>query len=165
MGIFLDCAGFTTRFPGGARVHEQTKSIWPPLIWSFCDHCTARATLQGDLEAAMGQFGVSPADVVEGVSVPSRSIPPPMGVNSISSGSPHILRAHMGVRRTCGEPDELKKNTHPNNVTALFIYLLIRAAVCWGSPTPCKKPTKRTTARAASKIKRTTARAASKVAR
>ena len=26
----------------------------------------------------------------------------PMAVNSISSGSPHVLRAHMGVHRTCG---------------------------------------------------------------
>ena len=26
----------------------------------------------------------------------------------------------MGVHRTCGEPDEIKKNTHPKNVTALF---------------------------------------------
>ena len=24
----------------------------------------------------------------------------------------------MGVHRTCGEPDEIKKNTHPKNVTA-----------------------------------------------
>ena len=26
----------------------------------------------------------------------------------------------MGVHRTCGEPNEIKKHTHPNNVTALF---------------------------------------------
>ena len=26
----------------------------------------------------------------------------------------------MGVHRTCGEPNEIKKNTHPNNITALF---------------------------------------------
>ena len=38
----------------------------------------------------------------------------------ISSGSPHVLRAHTGVHRTCGEPDEIKKNTHPGNITALF---------------------------------------------
>ena len=25
----------------------------------------------------------------------------------ISSGSPHAPRAHMGVHRTCGEPDEI----------------------------------------------------------
>ena len=41
----------------------------------------------------------------------------PMGVNSISFGSPHVRR--MGVHRTCGEPDEIKKNTHPNDVTGL----------------------------------------------
>ena len=40
----------------------------------------------------------------------------PMGVNSISSGSPRVRP--MG--RTCGEPDEIKKNTHPKNFTALF---------------------------------------------
>jgi len=40
----------------------------------------------------------------------------PMAVNSISSGSPHVRP--MG--RTCGEPDEIKKNTHPKNFTALF---------------------------------------------
>ncbi len=39
----------------------------------------------------------------------------PMAVNSISSGSPHVRP--MG--RTCGEPDEIKKNTHPKDVTAL----------------------------------------------
>ena len=33
----------------------------------------------------------------------------PMAVNSISSGSPHV----RPIGRTCGEPDEIKKNTHP----------------------------------------------------
>ena len=47
-----------------------------------------------------------------------RSIPPPWGVNPISSGSPHARP--MGVHCTCGEPDEIKKNTHRENVTALF---------------------------------------------
>ena len=42
----------------------------------------------------------------------------PMAVNSISSGSPHVRR--MGVHRTCGEPEEVKKNTHPEYFTALF---------------------------------------------
>ena len=42
----------------------------------------------------------------------------PMGDNSISSGSPHVRCTPMG--RTCGEPDEIKKNTHPKNITALF---------------------------------------------
>ena len=40
----------------------------------------------------------------------------PVGVNPISSGSPHVRP--MG--RTCGEPDEIKKNTHPKYFTALF---------------------------------------------
>ena len=39
-----------------------------------------------------------------------------MGVNSISSGSPHV----RPIGRTCGEPDEIKKNTHPEYITALF---------------------------------------------
>ena len=39
-----------------------------------------------------------------------------MGVNSISFGSPHVCA--MG--RTCGEPNEIKKNTHPKYITALF---------------------------------------------
>ena len=39
-----------------------------------------------------------------------------MAVNSISSGSPHLRP--MG--RTCGEPGEIKKNTHPKYFTALF---------------------------------------------
>ena len=40
----------------------------------------------------------------------------PMAVNSISSSSPHVRP--MG--RACGEPDEIKKNTHPKKFTALF---------------------------------------------
>ena len=42
----------------------------------------------------------------------------PMGVNSISSGSPRVRR--MGGHRTCGEPNEMKKNTHSKNSTALL---------------------------------------------
>ena len=41
-----------------------------------------------------------------------------MGVNSIPSGSPHVRP--MGVHRTCGGPNEIKKNTHPKIFTALF---------------------------------------------
>ena len=26
----------------------------------------------------------------------------------------------MGAHRTCGEPDEIKKNTHPENMLPLF---------------------------------------------
>ena len=40
----------------------------------------------------------------------------PMAVNPISSGSPHV----RPTGRTCGESDEIKKNTHPKHVTALF---------------------------------------------
>ena len=42
----------------------------------------------------------------------------PMGVNSISSCSAHVRS--MGVHRTCGELDGIKKNTHPRNITALM---------------------------------------------
>ena len=42
----------------------------------------------------------------------------PMAVNSIPSGSPQVRP--MGVHRTCGEPDEIKKNTHPKDIIALF---------------------------------------------
>ena len=42
----------------------------------------------------------------------------PMGVNSISSGSPHARP--MWALSTCGEPDEIKKNTYPKHITAPF---------------------------------------------
>ena len=42
----------------------------------------------------------------------------PMGVSPISSGSPHVRP--MGVHRTCGEPGEIKKHTHPKYITALL---------------------------------------------
>ena len=42
----------------------------------------------------------------------------PMAGNSVSSGPPHVRP--MGVHRTCGEPDEIKKNTHSKNITAVF---------------------------------------------
>ena len=41
-----------------------------------------------------------------------------MAANSIPPGSPHVRP--MGVHRTGGEPDEIKKNTHPENNTVLF---------------------------------------------
>ena len=43
-------------------------------------------------------------------------------VNSIPSGSPHVLRAHMWALSTCGAwpPNEIKRDTHPKNITALF---------------------------------------------
>jgi hypothetical protein len=41
----------------------------------------------------------------------------PMGVNPIPFGSPHVRP--MGVRRTCGEPNEIKKNAHSKCITAL----------------------------------------------
>jgi len=40
----------------------------------------------------------------------------PVGVDSISFGLPHVRP--MWALSTCGEPDEIKKNTHPKNITA-----------------------------------------------
>ena len=53
------------------------------------------------------------------VRVVSRSIPPPW--RSIRFRlAPRTRVRPMGVHRTCGEPDEIKKNTHPKNITALL---------------------------------------------
>ena len=44
----------------------------------------------------------------------------------------------MGVHRTCGEPDETKKNTHPEYITALFLEQgacrAARTAACGNAP-------------------------------
>ena len=48
----------------------------------------------------------------------------------------------MGVHRTCGEPGEIKKNTHPKNITALP-----REQASYDSDTsPCKRALTRTEA-------------------
>ena len=55
----------------------------------------------------------------------------PMAVNSTWSGSPHVRP--MG--RTCGEPGEIKKNTHPKNITALHRdqgNVVVRNVTCVG---------------------------------
>jgi len=44
----------------------------------------------------------------------------PMGVNSISFGSPRVRCTPMRALSTCGEPDEIKKNTPPKSITGLF---------------------------------------------
>ena len=41
---------------------------------------------------------------------------PDGGQFDISSGSPHVRPTR--ALSTCGEPDEMKKNTHPENITA-----------------------------------------------
>ena len=41
----------------------------------------------------------------------------PMGVNPIPSGPPHVRP--MWALSTCGEPDEIKENALPENITAL----------------------------------------------
>ena len=62
----------------------------------------------------------------------------PMGVNSISSGPPHVLTSHMGVHRTCSEPDEIKKNTHPKYINA---HVVGRAKACEAGSKQTVKPT------------------------
>ena len=42
----------------------------------------------------------------------------PQGVNSIPPGSPHARP--MRALSTCGEPDKIKENTNPKNITAFF---------------------------------------------
>ena len=66
----------------------------------------------------IASVGLTVALFVAGEAYPEPFNFTPMGVNSISPGSPHVRP--MGVHRTCGEPDEIKKNTHPENFTALF---------------------------------------------
>ena len=41
-----------------------------------------------------------------------------MGAKSISPGSPHVRCTPMRALSTCGEPDEIKKHTHPKHITA-----------------------------------------------
>ena len=40
----------------------------------------------------------------------------PMGASSSSFGPPHVRCTPVGVHLTCGEPNEIKKNTHPKNI-------------------------------------------------
>ena len=43
-----------------------------------------------------------------------------MAVNPISSGSPHVRCTPTCALSTCDEPDGIKKDTHPKNITAFF---------------------------------------------
>ena len=51
--------------------------------------------------------------------VPEPYNPTPMAVNSTSPGSPHVLRAHMGVHRTCGEVSLSKSRKDPRTILIL----------------------------------------------
>ena len=53
------------------------------------------------------------------VRVVGRSVSSPWGVNSISFGSPHVHP--IEVHRTCGQPNEIKKNTHPKHIIAFSV--------------------------------------------
>ena len=67
----------------------------------------------------------------------------PMGFNSISSGSPRVRP--MG--RTCGEPNEIKKNTHPKHITALLREQAQRLRLTSPRPTTTRRSTSRSTRR------------------
>ena len=74
--------------------------------------------LESDLDAPSLCHGAD-------VRVASRSIPPRRGSNSIPAGSPHVRPTE--VHRTCGEPNEIKKGTHPENI--IYIPALPRGQV------------------------------------
>ena len=46
--------------------------------------------------------------------------------DSITFGSPHVLRAHVGALSTCGAwpPNEIRKNPHPENGYPFFLLAL-----------------------------------------
>ena len=53
----------------------------------------------------------------------------PMGVNSIPPARLHVRP--MGVHRTCRWAGEIKKNTHPKKITALYGEQGSRRATTW----------------------------------
>ena len=76
---------------------------------------------QGDIVTAF-DHGVCVADSTctwagEGTCREPFNLTPMVG-KSISFGSPHVRP--MWVPRTCSEPNEIERNTHPKNTTALF---------------------------------------------
>ena len=89
-----------------ARAGSQAKPNRPPLTGFLPLVCR-----QGDDPELRHQHR-------QGGKLPEPCNSTPMAVNPISPGSPHVRP--MGVHRTCGEADEIKKNTHPENVTALY---------------------------------------------
>ena len=101
-----------TKFAGGRHGHA-VGGVHPashrfPVHWTG-DSVSLTATVGDMLDSAVSTFMYA-----------SRAVQcHPMGVNSISSGPPHVCP--MG--RTCGEPDEIKKNTHPKFITAIRPYV------------------------------------------
>ena len=94
------------------RVDRRSRvTLPPPLPGQVGGQRRARAVHRRGAQGVAGPH--------HGRTRPEPFNPTPMAVNSISSGPPHVLRAHTGVHRTCGEPDEIKKNTHPKRFTAL----------------------------------------------
>ena len=94
---------------------------WPPSARSphVCRAHLVRTRHQRVIAGAqvhVRRGGVAVGAALQGGARPQPFNSTPMGDNSISPGSPHVRP--MG--RACGEPGEIKKNTHPKNITALF---------------------------------------------
>ena len=102
---------------------SSNKRTWPALTWPGCcmglTICCWFATwvLHAAYDLLLARhrrypFITTPVLTVQNAYDHNST---PMGANPISSGPPHVRP--MG--RTRGEPDEIKKNTHPKNITAL----------------------------------------------
>ena len=112
-----------------ARARERTRPgtptpPWPPLTL-YLDGCVGLKVpfLPGLLGAVHGLVPHVAHRRLRPHRLGTRREPfsfTPVAVNSISSGSPHVRCTPMWALSTCGEPDEIKKNTHPELITALF---------------------------------------------
>ena len=97
--------------PHGLLLHHARQSNEQDLIDCLRGCIWLHLAVLERYELAMGTV------VRMEVHVASRSISPQWGSGPVSSGSPHVRP--MGVHRTCGEPNKIKKNTHPKGITAL----------------------------------------------
>ena len=123
-----------TAVPGswaGACLHDKVRNAHPELSKHIAAvSATASATpkrrrtdKEGGGKAGsgsdLGKAPMSKLALQTGLCTPHEPFnSTPVAANSIPSGSPHVRP--MRVYRTCGEPGEIKKNTHPKHVTALF---------------------------------------------
>ena len=98
-------------------------------ISSFCSKIrTARPSCRSRSGSSTPRRTRSPSPQTS-VHAVSRSTPPRMGVNSISFGSPRVRCTPVG--RTCGEPNEITKNTHPKDILPFFSSGRHRLMKCW----------------------------------
>ena len=109
----------TRRLRGGSRLtaHRPGLASGFALLCACCVLCarTSRSCCRPLVfRVAPFQMRALPLHRVRAVSRPTH---PKMGVNSISFGSPRVRS--MGVHCTCGEPNEIKKHTHPKCIAAL----------------------------------------------